>query len=84
MLLTLFVAVGFGLPLASQVIDSDNLSTKVIAWVFLAMMLLLAVVFIPNLMFVWFGIPILAILFVWLFLGDSSGACVPKIPGDCE
>jgi len=84
MLLTLFLAVGFGLPLASQLIDSENLTTKVVALVFLAIMLLLAVFFIPDLMFVWFGIPILAILFAWLFLGDSSGACVPKIPGDCE
>jgi hypothetical protein len=84
MLLMLFLAVGFGLPLASQLIDSENLATKVVALVFLVIMLLLAVVFIPDLMFVWFGIPILAILVAWIFFGDSSGACVPKIPGDCE
>lgn len=84
MLLILFLAVGFGLPLASQLIDSENLTPKVIAFVFLAMMLLLGVIFIPEMMFVWFGIPILAILAVWIFFGDSSGVCVPKIPGDCE
>lgn len=84
MLIILFLAVGFGLPLASQVIDSKNLTTKIIALVFLAIMVLLAVIFIPELMFVWFGIPILAILVGWIFFGDSSGVCVPKIPGDCE
>lgn len=84
MILTLFLAVGFGLPLASQLIDSENLTTKVIALVFLGVMLLLAILLIPELMLVWFGIPILALLVAWIFLGDSSGTCVPKIPGDCE
>jgi hypothetical protein len=84
MLVMLFLAVGFGLPVASQLIDSENLTTKVVAIVFLVIMLLLAVLFIPELMFVWFGIPILAILIAWIFFGDSSGACVPRIPGDCE
>lgn len=83
MIVGLFLAVGFGLPLASTVIGTGNFSSKVIAWVFIVIMLLIAVVAIPDLMLLWVGGLVVALLVAWLF-GDSSGACVPKLPGSCE
>jgi hypothetical protein len=79
----LFLAVGFGLPLAFTTLDSGNFSTRVIAWVFVVIMILIGMVAIPDLMILWVGGLVIAILVAWLF-GDSSGACVPKMPGSCE
>jgi hypothetical protein len=85
MLASLFIGVGFLLPFAMTVgIIEGSFSTKVFSWVVIGVLLLIAIFTIPELMFVWFGIPILAIVFAWIFLGDSSGNCVPIVPGSCE
>jgi hypothetical protein len=85
MLLTLFLAVGFVLPWAiSFGVNSESVPTRIWVYIFLAILLVIALVTIPQLMFFWFGIPILLLLFAWVFLGEPSGACVPKVPGDCE
>jgi hypothetical protein len=85
MIVAIFIGIGFVLPYVSVYgIESDALSTKVISWIFIAVVLILAIIFIPKMMFVWFGIPIIAILAVWIISGDSSGTCVPIDPGSCE
>ena len=84
-ILAIFIGIGFILPYVSVYgISSELLSTKVFSWIFIAVVLILAVVFIPELMFVWFGIPIIAIVAMWLLGGELSGECVPIVPGYCE
>ena len=84
-IVAIFVGVTLILPLASfSVIGPGGLSTKVLAWLFIAVVLILAMIFIPQFMFVWFGIPIIAILAMWFFGGEFSGECVPIVPGYCE
>jgi hypothetical protein len=84
-IVAVFVSITFILPYVSiHGVNSDMLSAKVLSWIFIALVLILAVVFIPQLMFVWFGIPIIAILAMWFFGGELSGVCVPIVPGYCE
>ena len=85
MIVAIFIGIGFVLPYVSVYgINSEAMSSKVFSWIFIAVVLILAMIFIPQLMFVWFGIPIIAILVMWLIGGDSSGVCVPITPGYCD
>jgi hypothetical protein len=83
-LVTLFLAVGFVLPWAvSFGISSENLSSKVFAFVFLGIMLLVGMIAIPDLMRAWVAILIVGLIVFWLFPDSLDGNCVPKLPGDC-
>ena len=85
MLASLFLGFFFVLPYAASFgIYSDNFSSRVIFWIIIAVLLLILIFAVPEMMFVWFGIPILAFVFAWIFLGDSSGNCVPIVPGSCD
>ncbi len=81
----IFITVFFILPWVSAYgINSEGGSARILSWIVIAVVLIVAIVLIPDLMLVWFGIPILAILAIWLIGGEMSGGCVPIVPGYCD
>lgn len=84
MIFVLFVAVTCGIPVAGSAIILGDLPAKVIAWIFIVILLLIAIVLIPDLMLFWIGMIVIGSLVLWLLGGDAGYVCVPVTPGDCD
>lgn len=84
MIVVAFLAVTIGLPWASSVIGFGG-SGAVVAWIFVAVVLIIAMIAIPDLMLFWIALLVVPLFLAWIFGDSGSGVCVP-IPGarDCE
>jgi hypothetical protein len=79
-----FLAVTVGLPWASSVISFGG-SRAIFAWVFIAIVLIIAMIAIPDLMLFWIALLVVPILLAWVFGDSGSSACVLIAgTGNCE
>ncbi len=79
-----FLAVTIGLPWASSVISFGG-SGAVVAWIFVAIVLVIAMIAIPDLMLFWIALLVVPLFLAWIFGDSGSGVCVPIAGvGNCE
>ena len=83
LIIGLFVAVTIGIPLAINLVGTENIVLKAAGLVFLGVSLLITIITIPDFLKVWLGAFVIFCLLIWLS-GGLTGECVAKVPGYCE